>query len=184
MPDPMLQVGIQNDGFTSIEIGQMPTSFVSVMATQTFPWPGKLRLREEVAQLGASQNTKLLARIRLSTEAEVRRAYLDLVLARDRLTLLDQLHATWERSAAFAQVRYETGGGAQADVLRAQLELSRLEQRKFALLAQERGRVQTLNRLRSHPLAEPIDTSTTHIRGLGRARPVRRRVLREGSAET
>lgn len=166
MPDPMLQVGIQNDGFTSIEIGQMPTSFVSVMATQTFPWPGKLRLREEVAQLGASQNKKVVARVRLSTEAEVRRAYLDLVLVRDRLALLDQLHAIWERSIAFAQVRYETGGGTQADVLRAQLELSRLEQRKFALLAQERGRIQTLNRLRSHPLAEPIDTTRTHIRDL------------------
>ncbi|MEI9941913.1 MAG: TolC family protein [Pseudomonadota bacterium] len=172
MPDPMLQVGIQNDGFTSIEIGQMPTSFVSVMATQTFPWPGKLRLREEVAQLGASQNAKVVARIRLSTEAEVRRTYLDLVLVRDRLALLDQLHAIWERSAAFAQVRYETGGGAQADVLRAQLELSRLEQRRFALLAQERGRIQALNRLRSHSLADPVDTSTTHIRDLAVLAPL------------
>ena len=172
MPDPMLQVGIQNDGFTSIEIGRMPTSFVSVMATQTFPWPGKLRLREEVAQLGASQNMKVLARVRLSTEAEVRRAYLDLVLVRDRLALLEQLHALWERSAAFAQVRYETSGGAQSDVLRAQLELSRLEQRRFALLAQERGRVQTLNRLRSHPLAEPIDTARTQIRDMTTLAPL------------
>ncbi len=172
MPDPMLEVGIQNDGFTSIEIGRMPTSFVSVMATQTFPWPGKLRLREQVAQLGASQNMKVVARLRLSTEAEVRRSYLDLVLVRDRLALLEQLHAIWERSAAFAQVRYETGGGTQTDVLRAQLELSRLEQRRFALLAQERVRVQTLNRLRSHPLAEPIDTTQTHIRDLATLAPL------------
>ena len=41
LPDPMLQVGIQNDGFTSIEIGRMPTSYYSIMAAQTFPWPGK-----------------------------------------------------------------------------------------------------------------------------------------------
>src|SRR3954469_7898231 len=41
MPDPMLQVGIQNDGFKSIQIGTMDTSYLSVMATQTFPWPGK-----------------------------------------------------------------------------------------------------------------------------------------------
>ena len=171
MPDPMLQVGMQNDGFTSIEVGRMATSFVSVMATQTFPWPGKRGLREEVAQLGASQNMKVVARVRLSTEADVRRAYLDLLLIRDRLELIAQLQAIWRRSAAFAQVRYETGAGAQTDVLRAELELSRLEQRRFALLAQEQGRVQTLNRLRVHPLSEPIDTASTHLRDLATLAP-------------
>jgi outer membrane protein TolC len=136
------------------------------MATQTFPWPGKRPLREQVAQLGASQNSQLVARVRLSTEAEVRRAYLDLVLVRDRLALLEQLRAIWEQAASFAQVRYETGGGTQADVLRAQLELSRLEQQRFALRAQERGRIQTLNRLRAHPLSESIDSAGTHIRDM------------------
>jgi hypothetical protein len=58
LPDPMLQVGIQNDGFTSIEIGRMETSFVSLMASQTFPWPGKRGLRREVATLGAAQATE------------------------------------------------------------------------------------------------------------------------------
>ena len=66
MPDPMLQVGIQNDGFTSIEIGRMGTSFVSLMASQTFPWPGKLGLREQVAQLGSSQSLKVVARLNWS----------------------------------------------------------------------------------------------------------------------
>jgi cobalt-zinc-cadmium efflux system outer membrane protein len=174
MPDPMFQVGIQNDGFTSIEIGQMPTSFISFMASQTFPWPGKRPLREEVAQLAAGQNMKGVLRLRLSTEAEVRRTYLELVLARDRLALLEQLHTLWERSAAFAQVRYETGGGAQADVLRAQLELSRVEQRRFALLAVEQGLIRALNRLRSHPLGEPIDTSTAHIRDWATLAPFER----------
>jgi outer membrane protein TolC len=34
LPDPMFQIGIQNDGFTSIEIGKQGTSFVSFMAQQ------------------------------------------------------------------------------------------------------------------------------------------------------
>lgn len=174
MPDPMLQIGIQNDGFTSIEIGRMGTSFVSLMASETFPWPGKLGLREQVAKLGSSQSLKLVARLRLTTEAEVRRAYLELVLVRDRLRLLTELEAVWRRSAAFAQLRYELGGGAQADVLRAQLEQSRLQQRRFALLAQERSQLQALNRLRAHPLGEPIDTGTTRLRDLAELAPLER----------
>jgi len=171
MPDPMLQVGIQNDGFTSIEIGRMGTSFVSLMASQTFPWPGKRGLREEVARLASSQSTKAVVRVRLSTEADVRRAYLDLVLVRDRMALLDQLDAIWQRSASFAQIRYETGAGAQTDVLRAQLEQSRLKQRRFALGAQERGLIRILNRLRAHPLVEPIDTAGTQLRDLATLAP-------------
>jgi outer membrane protein TolC len=166
LPDPMLQVGIQNDGFTSIEIGRMGTSFVSLMASETFPWPGKLGLRRDAAQLGASENAKVVARLRLSTEADVRRAYLDLLLIRERLALLDQLAAIWQRSSAFAQARYETSGGAQSDVLRAELEQSRLKQRRFSLIAQEQSRIQTLNRLSGRPLGHAIDTSSTQLREL------------------
>lgn len=165
LPDPMLQLGIQNDGFTSIEIGRMDTSFVSLMASQTFPWPGKRALREQVASLGTSQAEQLVARVRLSTEAEVRRTYLELLLARDRGALLDRLEVLWKQSLGVARARYEAGGGAQSDVLRAQLELARVGQRRIALQADERSRVQALNRLRAHRLDEPIETST-HIRDL------------------
>jgi outer membrane protein TolC len=165
MPDPMLQVGIQNDGFTSIEIGRMGTSYVSFMASQTFPWPGKLRLQGDVAKLGVTRAEHDVARARLSTEAEVRRDYLDLVLVRDRLALLVDLEAIWRRSAGVARLLYETGSSTQSDVLRADVELRRIAQRRFALQAEERTRVQNLNRLRNHPLDEPIATAT-HIRDL------------------
>jgi outer membrane protein, heavy metal efflux system len=162
LPDPMLQVGIQNDGFTSIEVGRMETSFVSLMASQTLPWPGKRGLRKQLAELDTTQARHAVTRARLATEAEVRRGYWDLLLARDRLALLEQLAVLWQRSSGIARVRYETAGGAQSDVLRAQLELNRLEQRRLALEAEERARVQALNRLRARPLTEPIVTSS-HI---------------------
>ncbi|MBI4817428.1 MAG: TolC family protein [Deltaproteobacteria bacterium] len=165
LPDPMLQIGIQNDGFTSIEIGRMDSSFLSFMGSQTFPWPGKLGLRTEAAELGATQAKQGVSRVRLSTEADVRRAYLDLVLVRDRLGLLDQLEAIWQKSLGLARVRYEAGDGAQSDVLRAQLELKRIQQRRVGLQAEERATVQGVNRLRAHPLDEAIAT-TMHIREL------------------
>jgi len=166
LPDPMLQIGIQNDGFRSIEIGKMETSFVSLMVAQTFPWPGKLRLREQAAKLGARQTQKAIARVLLSTEADVRRAYLDLVLARDRLALQSELQRIWQRALGVAQVRYASGSGSQTDVLRAQLELTRSQQRKLALEAREQAQIRALNRLRAHRLDQAIDTSQTHVRDL------------------
>lgn len=166
LPDPMVQVGVQNDGFTSVEIGKMDTSFVSLMASQTLPWPGRRGLRRDIATLGAAQATTQVERARISTEADVRRAYLDLLLARDRIVLLDRLEAIWRQSSEVARVMYETGKGPQSDVLRAQLELRRLEQRRIALQGEEKARLLLLNRLRGRPLDEAIET-TTHIRDLG-----------------
>lgn len=165
LPDPMVQLGIQNDGFTSIEVGRMGTSFVSVMASETFPWPGKLGLRRELSELEAASARALVTRARLSTEADVRRAYLSLLLSRDRLALLDQLEGLWQQSLGVARARYEAGSGAQSDVLRAQLELNRSRQRRLMLRAEERSQVQALNRLRARSLDAPID-ATSHVREL------------------
>lgn len=165
LPDPMLQVGIQNDGFRRIEIGRTETSYLSVMASQTFPWPGKLAIQGDIAELDAHASKFGITRVRLSTEAEVRRAYLDLLLARDKLALLNQLRAVWQQAAAVTKILYQAGGGSQSDVLRAELELVRLRQRSLALELEERLRVQALNRLRARPLDEPIQTAA-HVRDL------------------
>lgn len=159
LPDPVLSLGIQNDGFKSIQIGKMETSFYQVMLSQGLPWPGKRGLRSEVARLAASQADVACSRLRLSTEADVRRAYLDLLVARERLELLDRLEAIWQKSIGTARARYESGEGAQSDVLRAQLELNRIRQRRWSLRAEEATRIQALNRLRGHPLDEAIETS-------------------------
>jgi outer membrane protein, heavy metal efflux system len=165
LPDPMLELGIQNDGFTSIEIGTMETSWISIMLRQTFPWPGKRGLRREIASLDAARAAQDLARLRLATAADVRRGYLALILARDRLALLGELETIWKKAAEVARIRYETGDVAQSDLLRAQLELNRLKQRRWAITAEERLALQGLNRLRSHPLDDAIAT-TAHLRDL------------------
>ena len=51
LPDPVLSLGIQNDGFDEIMIGKMETSFYQVMLSQGLPWPGKRGLRTDVARL-------------------------------------------------------------------------------------------------------------------------------------
>jgi len=165
LPDPSLSLGLQNDGFQGIQVGTMPTSFYQLMLSQGLPWPGKLGLRTDLARLAADEADASVERTRLSTEADVRRAYLDLLLVRDRLALLDELETIWRGSAAIAQARYEAGDGAQSDVLRAQLELNRLKQRRWGLQSDERVKLQAINRLRGHPLDEPIPT-TAGVRDL------------------
>jgi outer membrane protein TolC len=159
--DPVLSLGLQNDGFKGIQVGKMETSFWQVMVTQPLPWPGKLGLRSDVAGSGVRLAEASAARTRLTAEADVRRAYLDLLLVRDRLALLARLQSLWQKAEGLARVRYESSEGSQSDLLRAQLERNRLRQRRWSLEAEERTRVQAVNRLRAHPLAEPFPTTTS-----------------------
>ena len=158
LPDPTLTLGIQNDGFNGIQIGTMETSYWQVMLTQPIPWPGKLSARAATARAQASVAGGETARLRLTTTAEVERAYVDLLLARGQLALLAKLEALWREAEVMARTRYEVGQGAQSDLLRAQLERTRLQQRRVALEGEERTRLQALNRLRVHPLDEPVAT--------------------------
>jgi outer membrane protein, heavy metal efflux system len=158
LPDPVVSFGIQNDGFDALRIGQMETSYWSVAAAQTFPWYGKRGLRARASSLGARQAGADLARARLSVQAEVERAYLDLLLVRDQLRILGRLETLWAQAEGLSRSRYEAGEGAQSDVLRAQLERSRLLQRRWALLAEDRRRLAVLDRAVGRPLDQPAPT--------------------------
>jgi len=158
LPDPTLTLGIQNDGFQSIQIGTMETSYWQVMLTQPVPWPGKLSARAATVRAQAGVAGGETARLRLAITAEVERAYVDLLVVRGQLALLAKLEVLWAEAEAMARTRYEVGQGAQSDLLRAQLERTRLKQRRVALEGEERTRLQALNRLRVHPLDEPVPT--------------------------
>ena len=159
LPDPVLSLGIQNDGFNGIQVGKMETSFYSIMASQAFPFPGKRGLREQVASLDKQRAEARLDRVRLSLEGQVRRAYLDYVLVRDQLVLLGELESLWQQAEAAARARYESGEAPQSDLLRAQLERVRLGQRRWALEADIANKLAVINRLRVRPLDEPLETT-------------------------
>lgn len=161
LPDPVVSLGIQNDGFKGLQIGQMETSYWSIAAAQTFPWYGKRGLRARAQSLEAKQSEADLERARLAVQAEVERGYLDLLLVRDQIRILGTLEVLWIQAEGLSRSRYETGQGAQSDVLRAQLERSRLQQQRWALVAEERRRLAVLNRSVGRPFDDPIPTAVS-----------------------
>jgi outer membrane protein TolC len=154
LPDPVLSLGLQNDGFTALRIGMMETSYVAIMAAQTFPTSGKRALAASIGELQAARLTAERRRLELSINAELERGYVQLLWLRAELQRLDELDSSWAKASQLARVRYEAGTGAQTDLLCASLELSRLKQRRMTLSADERRQV-------ASPL---IMASTRHVR--------------------
>ncbi len=128
----------------------METSYYQLMLTQPLPWPGKRDLRGKIAGLGADISKVSAERTRLSLQADVKRAYFGLLLVRGQLRLLEDQALFLEKAQAITQARYEVGQGAQADLLRAQLERNRLNQARLTLQSQEEalGRLVPLDRAR------------------------------------
>jgi len=161
LPDPSLSLGLQNDGFKGIQVGKMETSFYSVAFTQPFPWPGKRGLRKEVAALGVKLSEAARSRVSLGLEAEVRRGYAALLLLREQRTLQAQQGIFLVQAEQLARSRYEVGLGGQVDLLRAQLERTRLKQAVLSLDAEEKAALAGLNRLRQHHPEDPIETTAS-----------------------
>jgi cobalt-zinc-cadmium efflux system outer membrane protein len=128
LPDP--QVMVQNvSAGTPIPFWDYNTvqmTFIGFGISQSLPYPGKLRLRGEVARRQAASLGDHVESVRRSIAEQVKVTYYRLsyvqktleILARDE-TLIDQIEK-------IADARYRVGQGNQQDVLKAQLARTKL----------------------------------------------------------
>jgi outer membrane protein, heavy metal efflux system len=156
LPDPTLSVGLQNEGVGEIQLGKSQGSWLFLVASQTLPWFGKRALRTDIAGFDKQDADVDLARVVLTAAADVERAYLDLQLARARLEVQGRMALLWKQAEAVARARYEAGEGTQADLLRVQLQESRLKQRRRSLESEEKRQIAVVNRLRGKPGGTPV----------------------------
>ena len=156
--DPTLVLGIQNDGFKGIQIGVEPTSFWQVLINVPLSWPGKRGFREDAAAARVTVAEATLQRVRLTLLGDVERAYLDLRLVRGQLALQGRLESLWQQAEEITRARYQVGEVPQSDLLRSQLERTRLRLQRLGLEAAERSALHEINRLRVHPLEDLVDT--------------------------
>lgn len=161
LADPTVSLSVQNDGLSRWNIGQMENNFIGVMVTQPLSWPGKRDLRTRMAEQGVAAREAARDRIRLSLEADLRRAFAGLLLVRAQLKLHRDQEPLLQAAEAAARTRYEVGQASQSDLLRVQLERTRLRQSLLVLLAEARSFQSELNRLRAVPADTPVETSTT-----------------------
>jgi outer membrane protein TolC len=135
---------------------------------QEIPFPGKLRLRGEIASREAERAEQEYLATRLRIIARLKEAYYDLHLVHKSIEIVDRNKLLLVDFESTAKARYGVGRATQQDVFRAQTEISRvlarlatLEQRKESLRA-EINRL--LNRPPLNPLGTPPEIAVTPLR--------------------
>ena len=112
---------------------------------QTVPWFGTLGLRRAAA---VGRTAAAAAEVRaeaLAVSARVVRAWSELAWVGRALAVVEEHRDVQARAEQAARARYAAGEGAYADVLRAQVELARLEDRLVSLRDRRRPLAAALN---------------------------------------
>ncbi len=124
--------------------------------SQKIPFPGKLRLKGEIASKEAQRVEAGLRATEIDTVAQLKEAYYDLWLVYRNLEVYRRDRELVEQFARIAEQKYAVGQVSQPDVLRAQVELTRLINRvttETLALGKAQAR---LNALLSRPPEAPL----------------------------
>jgi cobalt-zinc-cadmium efflux system outer membrane protein len=129
LPEPMLSYGYAgNAAFVppfDIQKGD-PASARILSLTQEVPYPGKLTIKGKMANVEAEAEWWNYEQVRLNVVAEVKDAYYDLFYLHKAIETVTKNRELVEKFARIAEAGYSVGKGVQQDVLKAQVEISKL----------------------------------------------------------
>jgi outer membrane protein TolC len=155
LPEPMLSYGYMGNATPippfDVQKGD-PSSGRIFSLTQEVPYPGKLALKGRMANVEAEAEWWNYEQTRLNVIAEVKDAYYDLYYADKAIETITKNKDLLEKFAKIAEASYAVGKGIQQDVLKAQVEISKLTDQLTVL---EQRRQTTEARLNSLLFREP-----------------------------
>jgi cobalt-zinc-cadmium efflux system outer membrane protein len=128
LDDPMLEAGVLNAPIQPLRLNREDMTMKMLGLSQKLPFPGKRALREQVAAkdaetlgYGVRETTNRVAR-------DVKLAYFDLALTEETIKQLQSNRQILEQFLRIAEGRYAVGQATQAEVLKAQTQLSRMSE--------------------------------------------------------
>ena len=158
LPNPMLAVknqnGVDNFNFPS-------TQETRVEIEQSFPWPGKLGLKGKIAEKDAAAAEYDYEAMRREVVMMVKETYFDLYSVQQVLTITRADLELLKRMAQIAETMYSTGERTQTDVLKAQTEVTMLQQKLLEYEQQEATLKAKLNQLLNRPADSPLGLAVT-----------------------
>jgi outer membrane protein TolC len=128
LPDPMLSFDLKNMGFPDFTLGQEVMSGIGVSFSQALPYPGKLRLKGEIAGKAYERQNEVRNAVVQGVLKDVKTAYFELYALHRSVTILFEQKALLEKASELTQTKYAVGKGIQSDVLKARVEISRMDE--------------------------------------------------------
>ena len=169
LPDPQFQIQQFSVGSPRPFAGYTNSDFayIGFGVSQDLPYPGKLRLKGEIAKRDADVSEQQYESVRRSVLAEIKSVYFQLAYLSTTLGILESDGALLKQVEQAAEARYRAGMGNQQDVIQAQLEqtklLEEITNHHLEVGKLEAELKQLLNRSQDSPDIEPAESSETPL---------------------
>lgn len=169
LPDPQfnlqhLSVGSPRPfaGYTNSDF-----AYIGLGVSQDIPYPGKLRLRGEIAKREAEVSQQQIESVRRAVFAEVKATYFQLAYLSKTLVILQEDGELLKQVEQAADARYRSGMGTQQDILQAQLQRTKLVS-EIAMHHLEMGKLEArlkelLNRAQDSADIEPANLTESPL---------------------
>jgi len=152
--------------FSITPIGEMAETAageVELMTSvsQKLPLPGKLDARGRIAAADVGESFQELQRVRLDVAADTRRAWWSLYFTTRALEVTRRNRDLLAQLTDVAEARYRAGTATQQDVLRASVEMNKLDDDLIGLEQRRATATAMLNRLVDRPVDAPLPAPRT-----------------------
>lgn len=128
LPDPIVGFSFKNMGIDRLTIGEEMMSGLGFSISQMIPFPGKLRLKSEIASSRALQADENLKAAKLALVRQTKELYARLFYYHKSVDLLKKKMDILSDASKIAEVKLTLGKGLQSDIFKAQVEISALEE--------------------------------------------------------
>jgi len=156
LPDPTLQVGIMNFGLPNFN-ADMPTSMApSIQVMQMLPFPGKLSLKGDIASYGREMAESGADEAWWDVRGRASSMFYELYSLDRRIEVMRSTLALLQDFQQVAKAMYVAGTGRQADVLRSDVEVARMDGDIRQMEAMRVTMAARLNALLDRPAATEI----------------------------
>ena len=128
LEDPMVEAGLLNVPIQPLRLNREDMTMKMLGVSQKLPYPGKRALREQVAAKDAETVGYGLRETSNRVVRDVKLAYFDLALVEETIRQLQSNRQILEQFLKIAEGRYAVGQATQAEVLKAQTQLSKMSE--------------------------------------------------------
>ena len=137
LDDPQVEIGVLYMPIAASPFRTEDMTMKMIGLAQALPFPGKRDLREAVASKDAEAIEYGYQETINRIVHDLKTAYFDLGLTLELIKLVEKNKQTLEHFLRIAEERYQVGQGSQADVLKAQTQVSRMMDRLIGLAREQ-----------------------------------------------
>lgn len=158
LDEPVLSVGYMGNIAPFFVQRADPSSGRTISMSQDLPYPGKRSLKGKIASSEADAEWWTFEQTRRNVVAEVKDAYFELYFLTKAIGVVTKTKTLVEQFTKIAEAKYTVGKGIQQDVLKAQVEFSKLIEQQIVLEQRKQIAEARLNSLLYRESDSPLPT--------------------------